>query len=550
MTELIEKFAECAFPSNAVAYWNFDESLGIFLDKVGGYVGTGSGIIYNASGKLNRCVEFDTNTDYITVPNNPGFVPTNDKYSISLWFKMDVLPSVAKRNYILTRLYDNAIGKHSLQISLPSDGNYLHFEVTNNTSTAYGTDAEYPFITGVWYHIVCVNMGSGIPALIYINGSNGTSWHSATFTGTILKANGTLRIGNISTSGTSAIDGSIDELGLWNRELLSTEVLSLYNSNSGLTYCTISSVTPTPTVTRSTTPASTSDVTPSVTPTRSTTPTIILSATPSITKSIIPTKTVTPTIILSTTPTITKSVTMPIPSPSTACTFPSGCVGYWKLDEISGSTLDSVNTNNGTLINSPTQGAAGKIGTCYTFVDTSSQSISMGEVSALKLPKLSVSAWFKATINHYDCIVSEINGSLSAGWAITTELSKLRCRLGDNATHAINIDGTTNVITGAWFHVVLTSDGTYGKMYINGKQEGGNVAFPYNLAYGTGSDGYFRIGARGSLPGQFFNGSIDEVGIWNRALTAAEVSTLYNSGNALAYCKKCTMIVSINVITG
>lgn len=185
-------------------------------------------------------MEFNTNTSNIIVPNNVGFIPTADKYSISLWFKVDILPLVAGRSYVLLRLFDNASSHHTFQITLPSDGNYISFGIFNTAGAEFGTEAQIPaigFLTNTWYHIVCVNFGDGIPAVIYINGIDRTYWHNATFTGSMIKANGTLRIGNTSSTGSVAIDGCIDELTLWNRPLLAHEAIVLYNSGNGLPYC-------------------------------------------------------------------------------------------------------------------------------------------------------------------------------------------------------------------------------------------------------------------------------------------------------------------------
>jgi hypothetical protein len=230
----------CTFPPYAVAYWDFNESSGTFIDKIGGYVGTGSGILYNTSGKLNRCVGFDTITDYLTVPNNIGFVPSSDKYSISLWFKINVLPSISGRSYELVRLWDNTSSYSAFQVELPSDGNYVSFTIFNSAGTEFGVKAQIPtvgFTTNVWYNVVCVNYGNGIPGIVYINGIDRTYWRNATFTGSMIKATGTLRIGNSSSSGYSAINGYIDELALWNRPLTAYESVLIYNNGNALPYC-------------------------------------------------------------------------------------------------------------------------------------------------------------------------------------------------------------------------------------------------------------------------------------------------------------------------
>jgi len=223
--------------NNLVAYWNFDESSGTFVDEVNSNVATGVSIIYNASGKLSRCVEYDATTDYIIVPNSVTYLPTNDKYSISAWFYIDVLPSTAERYYVILRMY-NSTYSSSILVQLKYDTDYIAFTICNSSGTSYDTEtASNSITTGAWYHLVCVNVGNGSPSLIYLNGSDATYYHSATYTGAnILVPDGTMRIGNSSTVGTIAIDGRIDEIALWDRNLTSSEITELYNSGTGKTY--------------------------------------------------------------------------------------------------------------------------------------------------------------------------------------------------------------------------------------------------------------------------------------------------------------------------
>ena len=85
----------------------------------------------------------------------------------------------------------------------------------------------------------------------------------------------------------------------------------------------------------------------------------------------------------------------------------------------------------------------------------------------------------------------------------------------------------TNLINGSWHHVATTYDGTTRRIYLNGVQvaqdtPGANAATAAN----------FRIGSTNS--GEFFNGTIDDVAIYNNALSAAEVQSLASGGSPLA----------------
>jgi hypothetical protein len=87
-----------------------------------------------------------------------------------------------------------------------------------------------------------------------------------------------------------------------------------------------------------------------------------------------------------------------------------------------------------------------------------------------------------------------------------------------------------------WHHVVLTiGSDRDGVLYVNG-----SPALTFSGAYNSGGIDMFSIavdydissGSAGS-PGQYFDGKIDEVAVWNVALNAADVTALYNSGNGL-----------------
>jgi hypothetical protein len=75
--------------------------------------------------------------------------------------------------------------------------------------------------------------------------------------------------------------------------------------------------------------------------------------------------------------------------------------------------------------------------------------------------------------------------------------------------------------------VVVTLESGTATIYVNGSQIDSRGM---GITTGTSSGG--EIGARIS-PTEYFSGYIDEVGVWNRALSGSEVSQLYNSGNGL-----------------
>ena len=86
---------------------------------------------------------------------------------------------------------------------------------------------------------------------------------------------------------------------------------------------------------------------------------------------------------------------------------------------------------------------------------------------------------------------------------------------------------TTTVATGQFYHVAAAYDGTTMRLYVNGVQEAAQSP-AIALNYGT-ERLYFGASGQASLPG-LLNGLLDEVQIYNRALTQTEVQALSNAG--------------------
>ena len=80
---------------------------------------------------------------------------------------------------------------------------------------------------------------------------------------------------------------------------------------------------------------------------------------------------------------------------------------------------------------------------------------------------------------------------------------------------------------GEWAHLVITVDGTTVKGYVNGSQLGSTGTSSQSLAAGVNA---FVLGNYGATTGaaQQFDGTIDQVRIFNKAISASEVTTLYN----------------------
>jgi hypothetical protein len=217
--------------------------------------------------------------------------------------------------------------------------------------------------------------------------------------------------------------------------------------------------------------------------------------------------------------------------PPASADLKDGLVSYWKLDETSGSIIDAIDSNTGTD-SGATAGVAGKIETAYQFIPTSTCILVPDADNLTCTSAISISCWFYNEEN------GSITESIADKWT-SDEDGELQFFINSQSTLVFNIftpsknskASTTGALIGLnqWYHLVVTWDGTYLNMYINGSLVGSPVPATGTIP-NTTNDFYI------SYPGNFsHNGTIDEVGLWSRALSQAEVTQLYNGGNGLAY---------------
>ena len=213
-------------------------------------------------------------------------------------------------------------------------------------------------------------------------------------------------------------------------------------------------------------------------------------------------------------------------------------MAYWKLDEHeenpSWTVYDSTENNYDGVAGNIVFSSSGKINGCYGFTGISSGVI-IGNVIK-PTTAISISFWFKNTSNgseQYFIDHVEYEGAWK-GYGITIyDSGSLGIFMADgNPSHLLDVAYSYAKNDGNWHHVVVTFNGSIVYVYLDSVKSSG-WSWPYTLAYlSTGDNLLLGTNTGGSLK---LNGSMDEVGIWDRALTDSEVAELYNSGNGLTY---------------
>lgn len=213
----------------------------------------------------------------------------------------------------------------------------------------------------------------------------------------------------------------------------------------------------------------------------------------------------------------------------------AGLESYWKLDETSGTRLDSCGTNNLTS-NGSTGSTAGKIGNAAQFVPALSQNLSLADNASLSIGagvSLSISLWVYPTGTGNRTILSKGFGPNGGGYLIyLLGTDRILWQIYEGGSQYGVQSDVLSLST--WHHVVVTYDVSTTKMqvYLDNGTPAEQASGPTSIPDDTGT---FRIGAF-TAGGDYFDGAIDETGLWkSRVLSASDVTSLYNSGAGLTY---------------
>ena len=214
-------------------------------------------------------------------------------------------------------------------------------------------------------------------------------------------------------------------------------------------------------------------------------------------------------------------------SPATVTTPPAvGLVAAYGFDEGTGATTadQSGSGNTGTLANTAWAGAGnGKFGNALSFNGSTSLVTAANSASLNLTTGMTIEAWVKPTsLASWNTVVfKERTGYY--GWAMYANTGTNRPSANNFTSGDNDVRGTAQVAVNTWTHLAATYDGTVLALYVNGTQAATLVASGA-MNSGTGS---LRIGGN-TIWGEYFNGLIDEVRVYNRALSAAEITTDMN----------------------
>ena len=476
-TEISQLYESAPGP---VAHWKFDEGLGTSAYDISGNnnVGTlgGDGIGTDLpswnDGKYGKALLFDGSDDYVDVTNNDLLnFDTKTAFTFSIWTKKS-------KNGSTQVILDKRTGEYTGYVIFHGSDNKIYLRSTNPTDLA-----SVSTITDTnWHNITVTDNRSGSRKL-YIDGKLDNTDAVDTSANSI-SSNIVLRFGNNANPGGQAnyyYKGSLDDIRIYNYARTQKQIVA---------------------------------------------------------------------DMLGSGQTVTAGGGSFSAGSGLSGSKPSAPVAYYKFDEGQGITANNSGTGgsalNGTLtsMSSPATATSGwtnngKFNKGINF-DGDNDYVTISDNPAFTLSNgFTLSAWVKASAfsGETRSIINQWgnNGAGNSSWLMRCTASGYLGVYTNNGSSSTSVvDDTSPLQLGQWYHVVSTytggSTGTNGYLYINGKlvKSGTMSSIPedstnYNVVIGSSS----------LFAGAEWAGSIDEVKIYNYALSAEEVKVDFNRGSAM-----------------
>lgn len=226
-------------------------------------------------------------------------------------------------------------------------------------------------------------------------------------------------------------------------------------------------------------------------------------------------------------------------------TLTNQLIGYWKFDDGAGTAAaESTGLSQaGQLFNFPSSNSewvSGIIGGALNFSDPTNQNYAIAPNYAKPTNTMSVSVWVWADSVQpgWSSIAKNWGDSTPGQFHLGLIGGVLQNQMTDGGGNGYTALDTAPLPLMAWQHIVFTADGVRMRLYRNGVQVAQSAT--YNGALFTPPMAGLGIGVKtdnsGNVPSTgapgYWNGKLDDLGIWGRALSADEIFGLYQNGLA------------------
>ena len=222
----------------------------------------------------------------------------------------------------------------------------------------------------------------------------------------------------------------------------------------------------------------------------------------------------------------------------TGGTLTTGLLGYWKMEDATEFYNGYSVTNNGSVTF-----VSGKVNNASSHTAASQQYLSTTNTGIDTYTNFSVAFWLKKPSYAANMVLlgkaATNKDSFFIQWLSS---ANMRIQISANGTSfPTPVDVSDSLSVDTWYHIVITYQGSNGatNYYRNNTSIGGGTA-PTGVHNDTSP---LEFGALTEFA-EYFTGNLDEIGFWNKILSATEIADLYNGGSGQ------TMVESATVNAG
>ena len=225
-----------------VGYWKMDEAswgspncaTDVVFDssgngKNGDACPSSTGPTGGNAGKFGNGITLDGSDDYINVADDPLYDLTD--MTVSAWIKVTNLPAAGQSDGVVAKgtSGETSADNHTFFLFVENgqfgSGNAVNFMFEDSAGTNYAARYDTTLTTGIWYHLIGVYDTKNQRVLLYVNGVEVASQTDVTAT-----PNTNAHPVTLGYNGWDRyLDGTIDDVRIYNRGLSPSEVSALYN---------------------------------------------------------------------------------------------------------------------------------------------------------------------------------------------------------------------------------------------------------------------------------------------------------------------------------
>lgn len=216
--------------SNLVAFWELEEASGARADSFASFDLSDIGGVGSVAGIQGNCADFSGSNLLERVHETALEITANNDKTITFWMRGAI--SIGVNAYLFHKWSG---GKNFLIRANDSAGHIQFYLGDSGGGTGGLAEGTTNVLDGSWHFIVVTYDGSDNKGRVYVDGNATPEGVHSTAQSPTSQSGGSIFVGAENTTNQS-LDGQMDEIGVWDRLLSTSEMSAIYNSGAGIPY--------------------------------------------------------------------------------------------------------------------------------------------------------------------------------------------------------------------------------------------------------------------------------------------------------------------------